>query len=251
MARPSLFTSWSEPLLPLTEKQLQAATESHDYAIAHELFLALETDDHLPYHYRVAADEQRRIPAAERSLAEDYLPPLVIPSSKIDELWTVPRRVAAVLEAACRWLDDDELKACEEAAVSRKVQLSGSRRPACLKLEMPLLCTDPDTECAELETITTAAVSCGEANVRQHGVLHDAREIEALFTIPTEAYNYSARLEEGLRTETLAVSEHVIRSLVSLMGSMEWTEKDRYVLLNEQLTIPVCDDLPACDKCDI
>ncbi|CAK7218138.1 hypothetical protein SBRCBS47491_003405 [Sporothrix bragantina] len=215
MAHTSILASLNEPLLPLTDKQLQAAAESHEYAIDHELFLALDTDDHLQYHHSVAANEERRIPAAERSLAEDHLPPLVLPTTKIEELWTVSRRVADVLEAACRWLDDDELKFCEEAVVNNSARLRKARHPTSLKLEPPLLCTDPDADCAELQKLASAAVNCGE-----------------------KAVDYAAQLEESVRTETMAVSEQVINSLVSLMSSMEWTEKDQAAFLEDQLTVP-------------
>ncbi|CAK7212006.1 hypothetical protein SCUCBS95973_001316 [Sporothrix curviconia] len=238
MAQTRLFASWNEPLVPLTDKQLQAAADSLEYANAHELFLALETDDHLQYHHSVAADEQRRIPAVERSLAENHLPALVIPSTKVDELWTVPRRVASVLETVCRALDDDELKVCEEAVVNDGVGLAGSRRPAHLKIEPPLLHTDPDADCAELQRCGDAARSCGEECVRQHGISHNTSEEDDLFMIPRDAAEYAAQLEENIRTETMTVSEQAIRSLVSLMSSMEWTEKDQAVFWDEQLTVP-------------
>ena len=242
MIRTSSVVSWNEPLPSLTAKQLQAATESHDYARAHDLVLALETDDHLQYHYGVAADEQCRIPAVERSLADDHLPPLVLPPTKIDELWTVPRRVAGVLEAACRWLEDGELKSCEEAVVSgrsRKTARSKTERARTLKLERPLLLTDPDEDCDELQRMATVAVNCGEDCVRKHGMIRSCKEEQDLFAIPIDASIYAANLEESIRTETMVVSEHSIRSLISLMASMEWTDKDQAAFLDQQMTMPV------------
>lgn len=242
MIRTSSTVSWNEPLAPLTAKQLQAAAESHDYALAHDLVLALETDDHLQYHYGVAANEQRRIPAVERSLADDHLPPLVLPSTKIEELWTVPRRVAGVLEAACRWLEDYELTACEEVVAnnqSKKTTRSTTERARTLKIERPLLLTNPDEDCAELQRMAEVAVSCGEDCVRKHGLIQSNKEEQDLFAIPTDASDYAAHLEESIRTETMVVSEHSIRSLMSMMASMEWTDKDQSAFLDQQITIPV------------
>ncbi|CAK7206694.1 hypothetical protein SEUCBS139899_009498 [Sporothrix eucalyptigena] len=238
MIRTTSLASYNEPLLPLTDKQLQAAAESHDYALVHELFLALETDEHLQYHYSIAADEQRRIPASERSLADDHLPPLIIPTTKIEEIWTVPRRVAVVLEAACRWLEDDELKACEEAVIDG-TRPSRTRPPLRkLKLERPLLKTDHDEDCAELERQYVASVSCGEDNVRKHRVPLDPVENNVLFAIPKESVDYATDLEQRIRTETMIVSEKSVNTLVSLMSSMEWTDKDQAAFLEEQLAVP-------------
>ncbi|ERT02485.1 hypothetical protein HMPREF1624_00784 [Sporothrix schenckii ATCC 58251] len=231
---------WNDPLQPLTEKQLQAAADSHEYARANDLVLALETNDHLQYHYGVAADEQRRIPAAERSLADAHLPPLVLQPTKIEELWIVPRRVAGVLEAACRWLAEDELKACEEAVVNNesKTVRSAAEQARTLKLETPLLLTDPDEDYAELQRITTAALNRGEGCVRNHGMAQSVQEEQELFTVPTHASAYASRLEEGVRTETMAVSELSIRSLVALMASTEWTDQDQAAFLDKQTPIP-------------
>ncbi|KIH88807.1 hypothetical protein SPBR_06543 [Sporothrix brasiliensis 5110] len=231
---------WNDPLQPLTEKQLQAAADSHEYARANDLVLALETNDHLQYHYGVAADEQRRIPAAERSLADDHLPPLVLQPTKIEELWIVPRRVAGVLEAACRWLTEEELKACEVAVVSNesKTVRSAAEQARTLKLETPLLLTDPDEDYAELQRITTATLNCGEGCARSQGLVQSVQEEQELFTVPAHASAYASRLEEGVRTETMAVSELSIRSLVALMASTEWTDRDQAAFLDKQTPIP-------------
>lgn len=254
MIRNSIAILQNEPLVPLDDRQLQAAADSHDYALAHDLVLALETDDHLQYHYGIAADEQHRIPGVERSLADDHLPPLVLPPTKIDELWTVPRRVAGVLEAACRWLDEDELKACEEAVVSKpsgKSTKSPVEMARALKFEKPLLLADPEEDCAELEQTTTAAISCGEDCVRNHGIAARETEEQDLFAIPIDASVYAAHLEETIRTETMVVSEQSIRSLMSLMSSMEWSEKDQVAFFEQQTVAPVSvyEDLRTIFSC--
>ncbi|KAL1888109.1 hypothetical protein Sste5346_009796 [Sporothrix stenoceras] len=233
--------SWDEPVLPLTAQQLQAAADSHDYALAHDLVLALETDDHLQFHYSVADDETSRIPNVERSLADDHLPPLVLLPTKIEELWTVPRRVAGVLEATCRWLTEEELKVCEEAVVSnrlKKAAKSAVERVHKLKLEKPLLLTDPDEDCTELQKAANAAIDCGEDCVRKHGLVQSNNEEQDLFFIPIDASIYAAHIEETVRTEKIAVSEQSIRSLMTLMGSMEWSEKDQAAFLDQQTMMP-------------
>lgn len=234
--------SWDEPVVPLTARQLQAATESHEYALAQDLVLALETDDHLQFHYSVADNETRRIPTVERSLADNHLPPLVLTPVKIEELWIVPRRVAGVLEAACRWLTEEELKACEEAVVNyrpKKTTLSTVERARKLKLERPLLLADPDDDLAEQEKAATAAINCGEDCVRKHGIDQNNKDEQDLFFIPIDASIYAAHMEETACAEKMAVSEQSIRSLIALMASMEWSEKDQVALLDQQTMMPV------------
>ncbi|CAK7274695.1 hypothetical protein SEPCBS57363_006294 [Sporothrix epigloea] len=238
MAHISSLASLHEPLVPLAAKQLQAAVESQAYATTHELFLTLKTEDHLQYHHSVAAVEQQRISAVERSLADDHLPQLILPTVQVDELWTLPRRVADALEAACRWLNEDELKAYEEAVISEGGQPARVRRYAALKIEAPLLCTDPDADCDELQMICAVAREGVVDVARRHGIHHNTDDESALFTIPKDAVNYAAQLEENVRTEKMIISEEAIRSLVLLMGSMEWTEKDQNNFWDEQLRAP-------------
>lgn len=242
MIRASSSASWNAPLPPLSTKQLQAATESHNYAVAHDLVLGFETNEHLLYHHSVVTAEQQRIPAAERSLAEDHLPPLVLPPTTIAEPWVVPQRVAGVLEAACRWLTDDELKACEEAVVGdRKKRVVGGQlgQLATLKLERPLLCSDHDEDYAELQRISAKFADRGEDGVRNHRVPQSSSEEEELFAVPKEASEYAAYLDEKSHTETMVVSEQALQTLVSLMSSMTWTDDDQAAFIDQEITAPV------------
>lgn len=239
MAHINAIASLDEPLVPLTAKQLQAAFESRAYATTHELFLTLKTDDHLQYHHSVAAVEQRRISAVERSLADDHLPQLVLPTVQVDELWTLPRRVADALEAACRWLNEDELNAYKEAVINKGCQPARARRRAALKIETPLLYTDPDADCDELQMICAIAQEGVVDVARRYGIHHDTVDEAALFTISEDSVEYAARLKENVHTEKMTISEEAIRSLVLLMGSMEWSEEDRKNFWDEQLRAPV------------
>ncbi|CAK7264023.1 hypothetical protein SEPCBS119000_000788 [Sporothrix epigloea] len=238
MAQIDTLASLNEPLIPLTAKQLQAADNSQAYAAAHSLFLTLETDDHLQYHHSVAAVERLRISAVERSLADDHLPQLVLPAVQIDELWTLPRRVADVIEAACRWLNEDELKACEEAVLGKGDKPTRAHRRATLKIEAPLLYTDPDADCDELQRIIAIAKEGVVDVARRYKILYDTVDESALFTIPQDTINYAAQLEESVHTESMVVSEDVFRSLALLMSSTEWTAENQTHFWNEQLRAP-------------
>ncbi len=233
------------PVPPLTDKQIQAVAESRDYALAHDLVLELHTTDHLLYHHGVAATEHRCIPRPEQSLSDGHLPPLIIPQpTTLSEPWSVPQRVAVVLEAACRRLSDIERKAYELAVVescraktaAQLHQTSAQPTSAALKLELPLLCSDHDEDCAELRRAVAALVDSGEARIRQYGVDAASRkEEQVLFAIPKEAEEYAEALEANIRTETITVSEPAIQTLVSQMESshIAWSDGDRVVFLSQ------------------
>ena len=212
----------ADTLSPLSDKAHIAAAESYDYAIEHGLVLGLLTEEHLEYHHRFAAEEDARIPHSERLLHENHLPRLQIPPVSINEAWTVHQRVASVLEAACRWLSEDELRSYEAAVVEQQSAKERSRDDKSLKLECPILVSDPTEDFAELRrTVDDYADRAGTRLKNQQ----ESIEIEsALFDIPAMARAYKDRIDTEIQGGTIIVHEQTILWLMAHLDSIEWKQ---------------------------
>ncbi|OAA57088.1 hypothetical protein SPI_07469 [Niveomyces insectorum RCEF 264] len=207
------------------ESQQVDAMEALAYARENDLFLGFETSDHLGYHHGVAAAEHLRMSRPERSLSHGHLRSLEIPQTSVAEAWTVPRRVAGVIESACRCLTADEQKSLEEKFCARPQKRNSA-------LERPLLLSDPDEDSAELQRTAISLID-NEEHVRKYNLSRDVQGVEP-FAVPEHACELASRLENSFQTEKMTISEQVVRLLVSMMNSMKWTDSDEAALLEQQ-----------------
>lgn len=202
-----------------------AAYENWQYARENGLVLSLETAKQLECHRGTAEAVFQSLSPEEKSLSHEHLKLLRIPPVSITEQWSVPSRIAAIIENACGCPSDDRLRQAEDELCARPRQKS-------LWMEQPLLPSDHDEDFAELRRTVSDTISSDIIHVRKHCL--PVAEDDGL-AIPQQADEFATGIEETTRTETMAVSEQTIRSMVQMINSMKQTDDDQANLVHEQL----------------